>query len=51
MSGSWINPLRELRDGLQAPAVITMADKQRPTADKVDGILFEPDTDFAGIFK
>lgn len=51
MSGSGINPLRELRNGFEAPTVITMADKQRPTADKVNGILFEPDANLAGLLK
>ena len=51
ISGVSINPLRELRDWFQASAVVTMADKQRPTAHKVDGILLEPDTDLAGLFK
>ena len=51
MSGRGINPLRELRDGLQTPPVITMADEQRPTADKVDGILLESDANFASLFQ
>ena len=46
-----ITPLRELRDGLQAAAMITMADKQRPAADKANCILFESDANFAGLLK
>ncbi len=51
LSGLRIRAFRKLRNGLQAAPVIAIADKERAAAHIIDRVLFEPDSDLAGLLE